>query len=202
MNSPENNNDGENNSSQIEGSSNEYGLQAAPLLTEKNTARSSPSRSSARFLFSSPVHFISLGAGSGLSPFAPGTVGTLYAWLSFLVLDHYLSDLQWALLISLGFIAGLWLTARTARALNTADPSAVVWDEIIAFWLVLWLVMPASFLTQFIAFALFRFFDAVKPGPVGWADRKFSGGMGIMLDDLIAAGCTLVTMTVWMRLFA
>jgi phosphatidylglycerophosphatase A len=202
MNSPENNKDGENNTSQIESSSNEYMPQAAPLLTEKNTARSSPSRASARFLFSSPVHFISLGAGSGLSPFAPGTVGTLYAWLSFLVLDHYLNDLQWGLLISLGFVAGLWLTARTARALNTSDPSAVVWDEIIAFWLVLWLVMPASFLTQFIAFALFRFFDAVKPGPVGWADRKFSGGMGIMLDDLIAAGCTLVTMTVWMRLFA
>lgn len=147
------------------------------------------------------MHFLSLGAGSGLSPFAPGTVGTLYAWLSFLVLDRYLNDLQWGLLIGFGFVAGLWLTGRTARALNTADPSAVVWDEIVAFWLVLWLVMPASFGAQLVAFALFRFYDAVKPGPVGWADREFSGGVGIMLDDLIAAACTLITLVIWQRIF-
>jgi phosphatidylglycerophosphatase A len=199
MNSPENNNASEENLPKTGMSSNEYIPQAVPTLVEKSAA---PSRANVRFLFSSPVHFISLGAGSGLSPFAPGTVGTLYAWLSFLVLDRYLNNLQWSLLISLGFIAGLWLTARTARALNTADPSAVVWDEIVAFWLVLWIVMPASLAAQFIAFVLFRFFDAVKPGPVGWADREFSGGVGIMLDDLIAAGCTLLTMAVWQRVFA
>jgi phosphatidylglycerophosphatase A len=198
MNSPENNSVSGHISSDTEVSSNEYMPQAAPILAEINAA---PSRANARFLFSSPVHFISLGAGSGLSRFAPGTVGTLYAWLSFLVLDHYLNDLQWGLLIAVGFIAGLWLTARTARALNTADPSAVVWDEIVAFWLVLWLVMPASFGAQLVAFALFRFYDAVKPGPVGWADREFSGGLGIMLDDLIAAGCTLLTIVIWQRIF-
>jgi phosphatidylglycerophosphatase A len=199
MNSPENNNASEENLPKNGMSSNEYIPQAAPILAEKNAV---PSRANARFLFSSPVHFISLGAGSGLSPFAPGTVGTLYAWLSFLVLDRYLNNLQWSLLISLGFIIGIWLTARTASALNTADPSAVVWDEIVAFWLVLWIVMPASLAAQFIAFVLFRFFDAVKPGPVGWADREFSGGVGIMLDDLIAAGCTLLTIALWQRVFA
>jgi phosphatidylglycerophosphatase A len=199
MNSPENNSASEQNLPKTGMSSNEYMPQAAQTLVEKSAA---PSRANARFLFSSPVHFVSLGAGSGLSPFAPGTVGTLYAWLSFLVLDRYLNNLQWSLLIGLGFIIGIWLTARTARVLNTADPSAVVWDEIVAFWLVLWIVMPASLAAQFIAFVLFRFFDAVKPGPVGWADREFSGGVGIMLDDLIAAGCTLLTMAVWQRVFA
>jgi phosphatidylglycerophosphatase A len=199
MNSPENNGASGDNLPETSMSSNEYMPQAAPILAEKGAA---PSRANARFLFSSPVHFISLGAGSGLSPFAPGTVGTLYAWLSFLVLDRYLNDLQWSLLVGLGFIIGIWLTARTARALNTTDPSAVVWDEIIAFWLVLWIVMPASLGAQFIAFVLFRFFDAVKPGPVGWADRKFSGGVGIMGDDLIAAGCTLLTIALWQRVFA
>jgi phosphatidylglycerophosphatase A len=199
MNSPENNNASDENYPETGISSNEYMPKAAPTLVEKSAA---PSRANARFLFSSPVHFISLGAGSGLSPFAPGTVGTLYAWLSFLVLDRYLNNLQWSLLIGLGFAAGLWFTARTARALNTADPSAVVWDEIVAFWLVMWIVMPASLGAQLVAFALFRFYDAVKPGPVGWADHEFSGGVGIMLDDLIAAGCTLLTIAVWQRVFA
>ena len=86
----------------------------------------------------------------------------------------------------------------TARHLQSADPGAIVVDEVIAFWIVLWLVTPAGFWTQLVAFALFRFFDAVKPGPVGWADRLlhgahgWRGGFGIMLDDLVAAGCALL----------
>jgi phosphatidylglycerophosphatase A len=90
--------------------------------------------------------------------------------------------------------------------MGVADPSAVVWDEVAAFWLVLWLVMPAGWLGQLIAFALFRFFDAAKPGPVGWADARFKGfgwrgGFGIMVDDLAAAFCTLLVLALWRRLW-
>jgi phosphatidylglycerophosphatase A len=80
-----------------------------------------------------------------------------------------------------------------------------VWDEVVAFWLILWLLMPAGFVTQVLAFALFRFFDAVKPGPVGWADRVFKGGgwrggWGILFDDLVAAFCTLLVFALWRAL--
>lgn len=160
-------------------------------------------RASAAFLLRHPAHCIALGFGSGLAPRAPGTVGTLWAWVAFVVLDHWLTPLQWGLVIGGGVLLGGWACTRTAQHLALADPGAIVWDEIVSFWLVLWLVMPAGFAAQLAAFALFRFFDAVKPGPVGWADRRFklrSGerigwrqGVGILFDDLVAAGCTLLS---------
>jgi len=94
--------------------------------------------------------------------------------------------------------------------MRVLDPGPIVWDEVVAFWIVLWLVLPAGFLAQLLAFALFRFFDAAKPGPVAWADRLFHGvdpttdrlawpkaGLGIMLDDLVAAFCTLIVIALW-----
>ena len=87
-------------------------------------------------------------------------------------------------------------------AMRVADPGAIVWDEVVAFWLVLWLAMPMGFWGQFAAFALFRFFDAAKPGPVGWADSLFKGfgwrgGWGILFDDFVAAFCTLLVLALW-----
>jgi phosphatidylglycerophosphatase A len=103
-----------------------------------------------------------------------------------------------------------WACAVNARNMGVLDHGSSEWDEVVAFWLVLWVLTPASFATQAAAFVLFRFFDAVKPGPVGWADALFHGidvdterwpwakaGWGIMLDDLVAAGCTLLVMAVW-----
>jgi len=86
--------------------------------------------------------------------------------------------------------------------MGVADPGSIVWDEIAAFWLVLWIIMPASFVGQLIAFLLFRFFDAVKFGPTAWADKTFKGfgwrgGFGIMLDDVAAAFCTLLVIAIW-----
>ncbi len=88
------------------------------------------------------------------------------------------------------------------RHLPRFDPGHGVWDEVVAFWIVLWLVMPTGWLGQLCAFGLFRFFDAVKPGPVGWADSLFHGygwrgGLGVMIDDLMAAFCTLLVIAVW-----
>ena len=159
------------------------------------------------FMLRHPARWIALGFGSGLSPVAPGTVGTLWAWASFLLLDPWLGAAGWALVLLAGFGIGWWACTRTARDLGIGDPGAIVWDEVIAFWLVLWLVMPVGWIGQAIAFALFRLFDAVKPGPVRWADQRFKlrpgeaigwrQGFGILFDDLVAAGCTLVVIALW-----
>ncbi|MFO1270847.1 MAG: phosphatidylglycerophosphatase A [Rubrivivax sp.] len=168
-------------------------------------------RASAGFLFAHQAHLLALGFGSGLSPRAPGTVGTLWAWVAFLVLDRWLDDAGWAFVIGAGLLAGTWACTRAAQHLGVADPGAVVWDEVVAFWIVLWLVMPVGFWGQAGAFALFRYFDAAKPGPVGWADRLcklrpgeaigWRQGFGIMFDDLVAAGCTLLFVALWVALW-
>lgn len=169
-----------------------------------------PVRPSAKFMLANPAHLIALGFGSGLSPVAPGTAGTLWAWLSFLVLQHWLSPADLGGLIAASVAVGWWVCTITARNMRVLDPGSIVWDEVAAFWLVLWLVTPTSFWGQLVAFALFRYFDAVKPGPVGWADRLAHGldpatdqnawawaGLGIMADDLVAAGCTLMVIAIW-----
>jgi phosphatidylglycerophosphatase A len=164
-------------------------------------------RPSWRFLLSHPAHLIALGFGSGLSPVAPGTAGTLWAWFAYALLQPEIGDVARAVVLVVSTLVGWWACTVTARDLAQADPSAVVWDEVVAFWLVLWLVTPATFTAQAIAFVLFRFFDAAKPGPVAWADQRFklrrgepigwAQGFGILLDDFVAALCTLVVIAAW-----
>jgi phosphatidylglycerophosphatase A len=151
-----------------------------------------------------PLRLIALGFGSGLSPVAPGTAGTLAGWALYLLMDRYAapSHLAWAAILVAGFLVGWWACTHTARAMAVGDPSAVVWDEIIAFWIILWVAMPVGWIGQLILFGLFRLFDAVKRGPVGWADALFKPkrgalpgwpqGFGIIFDDLVAAACVLV----------
>lgn len=158
-----------------------------------------PSRT---FMLAHPAHLVALGFGSGLSPTAPGTVGTLWAWLTFFLLQHWLLPAGVGVVLLVGLVLGWWACTITARHLGVADPGCIVWDEILAFWLVLWLAMPMGFWGQVVAFALFRFFDAVKPGPVAWADELFKGlgwrgGWGIVFDDLVAAFCTLLVIALW-----
>lgn len=163
-----------------------------------------PQRASARFMLRHPAHAIALGFGSGLSPRAPGTAGTLWAWAAFVLLERGLGPLPWPALLVAGLLIGVWACTLCARHMGVADPGAIVWDEIIAFWAVLWLIAPAAWWVQLLAFGLFRFFDAAKPWPVGWADRLFkpapgaaigwAQGFGILLDDLVAAACTLLVM--------
>lgn len=168
-----------------------------------DAAAAAPQRASVAFMRRHPARWIALGVGSGLAPWAPGSVGTLWAWGSFLVLDRWLGDAQWGLLLLAAAALGVWACARTARELGQADPGAIVWDEVLAFWAVLWLAMPTGLLGQAIAFALFRYFDIAKPGPVRWADRLFKDargwrqGWGIVFDDLVAALCTLLVIALW-----
>ena len=161
-----------------------------------------PQRPSPSFMLSHPAHLIALGLGAGLSPRAPGTVGSLWAWLVWLVVAPWLSPGGQGLLIALALLVGWWACKRTVDHLDVADPGYVVWDEVVAMWLILWLTLPMGFVEQLIAFALFRFFDAVKPGPVAWADQVFKGwgwrgAWGILFDDLVAAFCTLLLIALW-----
>ena len=161
-----------------------------------------------RFLLQHPAHFIALGAGSGLVRHAPGTAGTLAAFPLYALSLVYCTPLQQLVLIAGAFVLGIWACARTGESLGVADPGAIVWDEIVAFWIVLWVVTPAPWWVQLLAFGLFRYFDAAKPGPVAWADQRFKRrlvdgspepighrqGFGILFDDLVAALCTLLLM--------
>jgi phosphatidylglycerophosphatase A len=163
-----------------------------------------PPRPSLRFMVGHPAHLVAFGFGCGLSPIAPGTVGTLWAWLVFVLAEPWLGDAQWALVIAIALLVGWWACTRTARDLGASDPGAIVWDEVVAFWLVLWLLMPARFGVQLTAFLLFRVFDMAKPGPIGWVDRHFKlplhgaigwrEGFGNVADDLAAALATLLVM--------
>ena len=168
-----------------------------------------PRRPSVRLMFSHPAHLVSFGAGSGLSPVMPGTVGTLWGWLVFAALDDVWgrgpqADLYWVLTLCLGWLVGWWACTRTAQALRVADPGSVVWDEVWAIWLVLWLASPVDWRGELLAVIAFRVFDMVKAGPVGWADALFKArpgqpigwaqGLGIMFDDLVAAACTLLVL--------
>ena len=170
-----------------------------------------PRRATVGLLLSHPAHFIAFGAGSGLSPKAPGTVGTLWGWLSFVAIKAALgtgahADLIWAGILVVGWFVGCWACTYTARSLRVADPGSVVWDEIWAFWLMLWIIDPVDWKGQLVAFAVFRFFDAAKPGPVGWADQLFklkpgqqigwAQGLGIMFDDLVAALCSMLILAI------
>ena len=160
-----------------------------------------------RFLLAHPAHALALGFGSGLAPVAPGTAGTVFAWLVWVAIPPAMSDGMRGLVLVAATLLSWWAATVTARHLAQADPSAIVCDEIVAFWLVLWLITPTGFWGQAIAFALFRFFDAVKPGPVAWADQRFklrrgkslgwAQGFGILFDDVVAAVCTLVVIALW-----
>lgn len=168
------------------------------------TRSSAPWVPSVGFMVSRLSHLVALGLGAGLSRRAPGTVGTLWAWLLFVLVQDFWQpgDVAWATIIGVGLLLGWWASMATARRTGVADPGFIVIDEIVAFWLVLWLAMPMSGWGQLAAFALFRYFDAAKPGPVAWADRVFKGwgwrgGWGIMFDDLVAAGCTLLVIALW-----
>jgi phosphatidylglycerophosphatase A len=154
-----------------------------------------------RLMMSHPAHQLSFGFGSGLIRPAPGTWGTLFAWLVFVVLDPWLGDAGWAIVIATTFVLGAAAANRTGRALGRPDHGAIVIDEIVAFWLVLWL-LPGGVITQAVAFLGFRFFDILKPPPIRAVDQRFKNGVGVMLDDLLAAFYTLLAASVLARVFA
>jgi phosphatidylglycerophosphatase A len=151
------------------------------------------------FLLAHPAHFVALGFGTGLSPFAPGTVGTLLAFPLYAVLAYWL-PLAWvAAAIAAFFALGVWACDRTGRDLGIADHSGMNWDEVVAFLAVL-VFTPPGLGWQAFAFFAFRFFDVVKPPPIRQVDQRVKGGFGVMLDDVFAAFYTLLAIAVANRL--
>ena len=140
-----------------------------------------------RLLCSHPAHFFSLGFGSGLVPKGPGTAGTLVAFPLYWLLAPLMNDYLFILLLVIAFVVGVWMCDKTGRALGVEDHGGIVWDEIVAFMLVLFFT-PNGIYWQMLAFVLFRFFDIVKPQPIKHFDQNMHGGLGVMFDDLLAAG--------------
>ena len=141
----------------------------------------------ARFALAHPAHFIATGFGIGLVPFAPGTFGTLVGLAMFWLLATIMPPLAVAFLAIPLFFVGVWACDVTGRALGVADHGAMVWDEIVAF-LPLAAVSSASPVLQLLAFVLFRIFDIWKPFPIRELEKRVKGGLGVMIDDAVAAG--------------
>lgn len=135
-------------------------------------------------LLKHPVYCLGLGFGSGLAPKAPGTVGTLVA-IPVVILVAMLGDIAFAVATALACVVGIYICGATAKAMGEHDHPAIVWDEI-AGYMVAMLAVPVSWQTLLVAFLLFRLFDISKPWPIGWLDRRVHGGLGIMVDDIIA----------------
>jgi phosphatidylglycerophosphatase A len=153
-------------------------------------------RPTAAFAFSHPAHAIALGFGAGLAPFAPGSFGTLLGW----AIAWAVGNSTWALLLAAaGFVLGIWACHVTGRHIGVEDHGAMVWDEVVAFLLVLAFV-PAEPLWQIGAFVAFRAFDILKPPPIRFLERRYGGGFGVMFDDLVAAGYTLLLLAIVKRL--
>jgi phosphatidylglycerophosphatase A len=143
------------------------------------------SRPDWRFALAHPAHFLALGFGTGLSPKAPGTVGTLAAFPIYFALQGLPVAMYWAI-AAVFLLAGIWICGRTGAAMGEHDHGGIVWDEIAAFLLVLPCAPPAWW-GYGLAFALFRLFDIWKPFPIAWLDARVPGGLGVMLDDVLAA---------------
>jgi len=137
-----------------------------------------------KFNLANPIQFLALGFGSGLAPKAPGTFGTLAAVPLFLLFSD-LSPLFYGLLVLLVCITGVYICGKAADDVGVHDHGAIVWDEFAGFFITMFMI-PVSWQSVLVGFALFRLFDIAKPWPISIADKKLTGGFGIMFDDILA----------------
>lgn len=135
-------------------------------------------------IFRSPIHFLAFGFGSGLAPKAPGTVGTIVAVLLYLLCQS-LDLLSYSLLTAAICIAGIWICGKSSEMLGVHDHGGIVWDEFAGYFVTM-IAAPPGWIWIVVGFVLFRLFDILKPWPIKWADQQVEGGLGIMLDDIIA----------------
>ena len=147
----------------------------------------------------SPVNFLAFGFGTGLAPVAPGTFGTLPALLIWIPLSN-LHWLPYFVIVAVMAFAGIWICQKASEAAGTHDHGGIVWDEIVGFLITVFMI-PFSVTAMVLGFVLFRMFDILKPWPVSWADKKVSGGLGIMLDDVLAGMISCVILHSAYRLF-
>jgi phosphatidylglycerophosphatase A len=147
-----------------------------------------------RELLKRPVCFLGLGFGSGLIPKAPGTFGTIAAIPIYLLMKDF-SLAIYVMITLVAFIVGIWICQQSADWIGKDDPSAVVWDEIVGY-LITMIAAPSGWQWLFLGFVLFRLFDIVKPWPISWADKSLHGGLGIMVDDVIAGLFSWITLQI------
>lgn len=136
-------------------------------------------------VFSNPLYFMAFGFGSGLLAIAPGTWGTVVAIPIYLLISHF-SVLNYFVLLVITFVVGIWVCDKVSKELGVHDYSGIVWDEIFGYLFTMFMA-PKSFFWVFVGFIVFRIFDIWKPQPIKYIDKTVKGGLGIMLDDLIAA---------------
>jgi phosphatidylglycerophosphatase A len=148
-------------------------------------------------VWKNPIHFLACGFGSGTAKFMPGTWGTLAAVPLYLVLRQF-SPITYLIILTVAILFGVWICHITARDFGEADPGPIVWDEMVGFWLALW-VAPNGWQWIVGAFILFRAFDIFKPWPINVAQEKLPGGWGIVVDDLLAGLYTwiIIQLVVW-----
>jgi phosphatidylglycerophosphatase A len=150
------------------------------------------SKSTENFRITNPIHFLALGFGSGLLPKAPGTYGTLAAIPLYLLLAPSSVNFYLVAVIIMS-IAGIYICGKAAEDAGVPDHGAIVWDEIVGFLITMFMV-PLSWQSVVIGFILFRIFDIFKPWPISFVDKNIHGGLGIMLDDIIAGFAALACM--------
>lgn len=152
-----------------------------------------------RRLLASPAGWLACGLGSGLTPKAQGTFGSLAALLPWLLLRE-LPLLAWLAIIVVAFAIGVWACEVSGRILGVADHRSIVWDEFVGQWIALLPALVAPWWAVVLGFLLFRLFDVWKPWPIGWFDRRVKGGLGVMLDDVIAGLFAAAALLVVLRL--
>jgi phosphatidylglycerophosphatase A len=141
-----------------------------------------------------PVQFLALGFGSGLAPKAPGTFGTLAAIPVFLLLTILMpTPLSYGVAVVVMSIAGIYICGKAADDVGVHDHPAIVWDEFVGFFITMFMV-PVSWQSILVGFILFRIFDILKPWPISYIDKKMTGGLGIMFDDVLAGIFALIIM--------
>ena len=136
-----------------------------------------------RAILANPIHLLAFGFGAGLSPKAPGTMGTVVAVLIYLLLPS-MPPIIYAGLILLSFVFGIWICGKTAEDLGVHDHGGIVWDEFVGYWITMFMA-PSGLFWVLLGFVLFRLLDIFKPWPIKWADKELAGGLGIMLDVLL-----------------
>ena len=140
-------------------------------------------------ILANPIHLLAFGFGAGLSPKAPGTMGTVVAVLIYLVLPSMPPTIYVGLIL-LSFVFGIWICGKTAEDLGVHDHGGIVWDEFVGYWITMFMA-PSGLFWVLLGFVLFRLLDIFKPWPIGWLDKhmkgsRFVNSVGIMVDDVLA----------------
>ncbi|MGB0732622.1 MAG: phosphatidylglycerophosphatase A [Pontibacterium sp.] len=150
-------------------------------------------------IWRNPIHFLAFGLGSGASPVAPGTVGTMAAILPYLWFQYWSLSAYVAMLV-ITTLVGIYLCDKTSKDIGVHDHGGIVWDEFVGFWITM-LFAPQGWGWILIGFIWFRIFDILKPWPIRWADKKVHGGFGIMLDDIIAGAFACIALQISYAIF-